>query len=585
MKKETQVLPSELLSFWTDDDALWIIVHNNDDVQLYPRDYGHFSKDLADSLLDLPASLITAVNRIRQTKRKEQTSFRLGIIDYRAILKLIHNKVVIRVEPEASMPYSDWSRYDELPVGIIGLDKDGKVEYANTYLLKALDYHNVEDIQGVSPLSWIHQDDWDYAKSMFDDYRNSGQESFEYTFRRVTDDDNLKWYKVIFKYCSPDYKSESDIVGFVVPLEHERTVEERLMRSEERLRSLFYHAQGGLVISSTDLRVISANGAFYKMLGIENEAAIHGKYLPDYTYEEDRQRELALYKDLVANRRSHYRIEKRFLHVDGHFLWCDVIVSAIWGKCPEPINYISIIQNIDEFKENEEQMMAVNQAKDRFFSVLGHDLKNPINAIMGLSEIAKESTSRGEIDQTKEMLDLIQVSAEKLNELLVNVIDWSRSEQGVMPFSPDKIDLEEFGADIRETLESNLRQKELELIYEFNGIERVMGDPHMLKSILLNLITNALKFSKRGEKVRFVTEVVDEKVRFSVIDRGIGLSKDRIKAILAEGENKFSFVGTENEKGTGLGLLLVKGFLKRHNATLQIESTVGSGATFFFDLD
>jgi two-component system sensor histidine kinase/response regulator len=183
-----------------------------------------------------------------------------------------------------------------------------------------------------------------------------------------------------------------------------------------------------------------------------------------------------------------------------------------------------------------------------------------------------------------EQLKSINKSAQSAYDLLEDLLLWSRSQSGNINFEIQDVNVFEIVEEMLQDFNLRCAKKEINLINECETKTIVEADLNMLRTILRNLLSNAIKFTPNGSEVKINSEKINEKVKISVIDSGVGISDNNIKKILAANE-LFSTYGTNNEKGTGLGLKICKQFIKNHNSELEIESEVGKGSEFSFMLE
>lgn len=550
---------------------------------MYPEDSKLFSDKHGKSLQleDLPAVVVSSIHRVRKSGYAESIDWIKGEKHVFGTVSYVDNKVFCEFQSRDFAFDTDWQKFDDLPMGIIATTDKFVTQYANTALAELLGYDRPADVIGKRPKDFVHPDDKEFTLKVHEEFLSGKTGTHEYVFRRQSSTGQIKWLKV--SLATVKDSTPYHYLGVVMPVEEEQSVATRLKRSESRLRSIFYNAQGGLVLCNSDLRIVASNSAFCEMLGFSEESEIRGEYMPVLTYDEDREAEKQLFDNLVATKGSHYRIEKRYMTRTGEKVWCDVIVSAIWDGKERPANFISIIQNIQTAKENEARMKSLSSLKDKFLSVLSHDLKNPINAVMGLIELTKDSLTKNDVSEANELVGLMELSMHNMHDLLLNMLDWSRTHQGVMPFEPSLIHLDPFTQSISQIVRVGIHQKGLALKTHLDKADTVFADAHMLKSIILNLLTNAIKFTSRGGEIRLTFKGEGEKVLVEVSDDGVGMTQGQIDELFLT-STYLQSEGTENESGTGLGLFLVKDFVDYHDSTLVVESQEGRGSTFSFYL-
>jgi len=229
------------------------------------------------------------------------------------------------------------------------------------------------------------------------------------------------------------------------------------------------------------------------------------------------------------------------------------------------------------------ELASVNAQKDKFFSIIAHDLKSPFNSILGFSEMLKDEARDLDIDSIVQYASIINSSALHTFELLENLLDWARMKQGRIPFEPQKFLLNSLVNTEFEGLRNNADQKNIQLINNIHENLIINADENMISTVMRNLISNAIKFTPKGGQVKVEVEVEDSQVIISVSDTGIGMKPETIEKLFKI-ETSFTTRGTENEKGTGLGLLLCKEFIEKHEGKIWVESEEGKGSTFSFSL-
>jgi signal transduction histidine kinase len=267
--------------------------------------------------------------------------------------------------------------------------------------------------------------------------------------------------------------------------------------------------------------------------------------------------------------------------------WVDNLITLIYSSffIFLIIRFVHKNYTLERLKaeKGEIRLHQLNIDKDRFISILGHDLKNPFNNILGFSEILTneiESLSKNEI---KEMASNINKSAQITSKLLEDILMWTRTQQGSILFNPKKLNVADICKNVIEVLNPAALVKGIAISYTNEDQMSVSADKDMVKTILLNLVSNAIKFTHDGGVVNISAERKDSRVIISVSDNGIGILPENI-AKLFDISEVLTTKGTAGESGTGLGLLLCKEFVEKHGGKIWVESEVGSGSDFKFTL-
>jgi len=241
------------------------------------------------------------------------------------------------------------------------------------------------------------------------------------------------------------------------------------------------------------------------------------------------------------------------------------------------------MRNEAEIKLKNDELITLNATKDKFFSIIAHDLKSPFNSILGLTNYMVEQIQEKHYDHLEEYATVVKNSSQQAMDLLTNLLDWSRSQTGRMEFKPERVEIVTLIKAEVDLLSSSADQKSIILSDKLSGKTMAFVDRGMFSTIMRNLISNAIKFTRPGGRVEISLEEGLDFVKISVSDNGVGIKKDRIDKLFRISEN-YSTVGTLNEKGTGLGLILCNEFVEKHNGKIWVESEEEKGSTFHFTL-
>ena len=260
-----------------------------------------------------------------------------------------------------------------------------------------------------------------------------------------------------------------------------------------------------------------------------------------------------------------------------HFL---ILVLGITGLL---IFYRKLNAYFLVIKTQNQELVELNAAKDKFFSIIAHDLKSPFNSIMGLSEILVEQIQEKDYAGIEKYAGIIHKSSHRAVDLLMSLMQWSLSQTGRMEFNPETIELVGFINEIITMSEEIARQKSIVIKKDFPSNAAVVADQDMINTVLRNLLSNAIKFTKPGGEILVSINQKPNGMTVSVKDSGIGISADRIDKLFQIDES-YSTPGTNNERGTGLGLILCKEFIEKHGGRIWVESQEGNGSVVSFSL-
>jgi signal transduction histidine kinase/CheY-like chemotaxis protein len=236
-----------------------------------------------------------------------------------------------------------------------------------------------------------------------------------------------------------------------------------------------------------------------------------------------------------------------------------------------------------QIKESEIKLRELNATKDKFFSIIGHDLKSPFNSVIGFSNLLVERIKNKDIEGIDEYANIVLKSSNKAMDLLQNLMEWSRSQTGRMEFNPEYIDLVSSINKIILLYVDIARQKSITIKNILPQKAYVFADNAMISTVLRNLISNAIKFTMPGGKIIVSAIEKQDEILFSVSDNGVGISKNSIEKLFRI-DQSYSTTGTNKETGTGLGLILCKEFVEKNLGKIWVESEEKKGSTFYFTL-
>ena len=232
-----------------------------------------------------------------------------------------------------------------------------------------------------------------------------------------------------------------------------------------------------------------------------------------------------------------------------------------------------------EMQTKNSELNELNATKDKFFSIIAHDLRNPFNAIIGLTDILLINLDSLDVQKLQRTLENIKGSSQQAHELLENLLLWARTQTGTISFRPEPLDLKLQAEESIELVAVQAARKNISIVTDFSTVSLISGDINMVNTILRNLLTNALKFTPRNGEVRVGISQNNGFCIISVKDNGIGIPADRINNLFRI-DTAHKTKGTDQEPGTGLGLILCKEFIGKHGGRLEVESEVGKGSEF-----
>ena len=237
-----------------------------------------------------------------------------------------------------------------------------------------------------------------------------------------------------------------------------------------------------------------------------------------------------------------------------------------------------------ELQQKSKELQEMNVTKDKFFSIIAHDLRGPLVGLMGLAEIMADGSQLFTTDERKEISLSLSRSARNVFNLLDNLLKWSLMQRGQIAFKPQILSLKDVVAECVKIAGESARKKAIDIIFSIPIGYEVYADLNMLQAIILNLVSNAVKFTYKGGRVSVSAKLAENNyVETSINDTGIGMKNELIDKLFKLDEHP-GRNGTDDEPSTGLGLLLSKEFVEKHSGKIWVESQEGKGSTFYFTI-
>lgn len=366
--------------------------------------------------------------------------------------------------------------------------------------------------------------------------------------------------------------------------------EVNLAREQWLFSMLMDYIPDSIYFKDLESRFVRVNKAMLKKHGLKVNTDLIGKTDFDiYDDEhakpayEDEQKIIKTGKPIIGI------VEKEVWH-DGRVAW--VFTSKLPYYDPEGklLGTFGISRDItelkkaqDEIKKYSDELKELNASKDRFFSIIAHDLRNPFITLLGFSEMLIEDYFEFTDEEKVEYLKEMEKTSRSSYELLENLLQWSRAQTGRIKYEPEQLDFNKLLNDNIELLGKNSEMKDIDIKTETGESVFVYADNDMIMTVIRNLLTNALKFTQRGGEIKIGSTEEDEYFVFYVSDTGIGMPQEKADSIFCTDAIQTTS-GTEGEKGSGLGLVLCKEFIVKHGGKIWVESEENKGTTFYFTL-
>ncbi|SMO86503.1 PAS domain-containing sensor histidine kinase [Gracilimonas mengyeensis] len=357
---------------------------------------------------------------------------------------------------------------------------------------------------------------------------------------------------------------------------------------DERLGLLIKNSFDLLVLLDEEGNQWYVSESSERILGYHPEELMGISVIDEMIHPDDReQAKQGLQKlvDGVINAGAQYRHK----HKNGGWVY----LEAYGNNQLDNPNINAIVLNVrdiserkaaeDRLRESEQRLSELNAAKDKLFSIIGHDLRNPFTIIIGLSELLVQNVEEEKLKDLPELAGTIRESALRINDLLSHLLTWAKAQSGRFSIDAEEIEITTLIQAVVQLFQESADQKFITLNIPLEAPRYIQADQQMVHTVLRNLLSNAIKFTPEGGSVTISVSEQENTLVISVKDTGIGISGNRLNQLF-QIEHAHSNTGTKGEKGTGLGLLLCKEFVALHKGKIWAESTLGEGSTFSFSI-
>ncbi len=500
----------------------------------------------------------------------------------------ISRDITDRKQMEAALKESE-KRYRQLvelsPDAIIVHTK-GKIIYVNEASLRLFGTSNRDDLINKSITNFLHPDSIDIVRARSKHLLKNGSNALlqEQKFLRL-DGTSIS----VEVSASPIiFQNESSIQVVIRDITERKHVENELRKRQLEVNTLLDSLPGLAFFKDKNFRYLIVNQRFCDAMGYSKEEII-GKtdfeLLPRHIAEKYNTDDL----EVINSGNAHYIREEQTI-ILGKLVTIGTRKVPLKDEAEQVVGLIGLGFDVTERKEAEEaikkyskELEEVNASKDKFFSIISHDLRSPFQGLLGISSIIKEEFDNLATDEIKLFINNLHNSAKNLFNLIENLLQWSRIQRGKLDLQPSVIELYEEVIYIINLLQQNAINKKIALINTVSRNIFVKSDINILTSTLQNLISNAIKFTRNGGEIKISSEIEDEFIKVTVSDNGVGIPEDNLQKLFRI-DNQVSTLGTERESGTGLGLVICKELIEKQGGKIWVESKLGAGSSFTFTL-
>ena len=402
---------------------------------------------------------------------------------------------------------------------------------------------------------------------------------------------NRFWGFIGFDGCKTEKKWTNEevellrtISGIISNYFDRHLFQKKLIESEIRQKLAIENTQAGLWDWNIQTGELFVNDVWYKMIGnTKDEIEPNVKSWEDRVHPDDIQQVMQELQKHISGQTAYYESVHRFQTKSGEWKWISDRGKIIeYDENNQPKRAIGTHIDIDNQKAIEENLRNLNATKDKFFSIIAHDLRGPIGSMMQISEMVSDKDGLDE-ETLYKFLNSQKELSKSTFQLLENLLNWARYNREQIKFNPKIIDLNAIIDENIINIKYSAKQKGISIITDYSEAFKAYADEDMVKLIIRNLLSNALKFTCNAGFIRIKLKKKVNYIEVKIIDTGLGISEDNIEKIMSDNQF-YSTYGTASEKGTGLGLKLCKSFIAQNKGELIIDSKLNIGTSFSFTL-
>lgn len=362
-----------------------------------------------------------------------------------------------------------------------------------------------------------------------------------------------------------------------------------LHNSQQKYRLLVESVHDVIYIHTPEGHFTYLSPHISDLLGYEVQELI-GKNFQDLIHPQDLPVMQRWLEEALKAGKRHDEIEHRILHKNGQWRWFNVHASSQINSEGEVESLLGVARDITDRKRAEEKVRLINQKlemanseKDKLFTIIAHDLKSPMGGVFSTSQLLAQEAEALPLDQIRFISTEMHKSMANALELLNDLMQWALMSQGGMDFSPEECFLDDLVNSNLHAAQDIAGKKEITIKPDIPEGLTVLVDQPMINTVIRNIIFNAVKFTNRGGNISITASNTDSDVEVCIQDDGIGMTDVMLSSIFTVEKSKRP-LGTDGEKGTGLGLILCKEFVEKHGGKIWVQSELGKGTKVFFTL-
>lgn len=476
----------------------------------------------------------------------------------------------------------------------ISIEKDNKIILVNDSFAKIFGYNRKEDLIGKSFVEMVADEDVKRISEYLHLIRRKMDAPDRFEFLGKREDGSNTFYSASVSEFELDGKNY--LVYITRDISERKRSQQALRDSEEKYRSLIENIEDFFFTYAKikdKLKPIFYTASVQKITGYTQSELIRDQRMFfKIVHPDDFHFVKQKIKDLLKSRiKNSTEIEFRIINKYGNIVWVRNKISLIRSDSGEVkklygiVSDISIRKNAEEdLKKSKENLLKLNETKDRFLSIVSHDLRTPFSSILGFTELLLNDDTLTEKER-KEYIKFIRESSNSMLALVNSLLDWNRLQSGRIQFEPEKTHAQLIIERSINSLAGAALRKNIEIRSSVPEEIQIFVDENLIFQVFNNLISNAIKFTNNNETIS-ISVKTSERLRFlefSVQDTGVGIKSDDLKKLFSV-DSKFTKDGTSGEKGSGMGLTIVSDIIQKHGGSIWVESEPGKGSNFKFTL-
>ncbi len=481
---------------------------------------------------------------------------------------------------------------EDAPAMICRFDKNGILSYVNNQYCQVYGVAQ-EELLGTCFYDMVPPDDREYV---IQNVRKLTREHpiNEYEHRVVLPNNKIRWQRWIDRAL---LNTEGEIIEYQsvgMDFTQLKETESALLESKNKLQSIVHNTVVGIGVLDRNGQYILVNSRFLEMMGYQSEEEIYCLSNLDLTHPDSMDVSAHYLKKLVSGEINEYNIEKKYIRKDGSVFWGDLYVSPMRkedGKVTEIVGIVTDINQKKQYeiklKENEQKLKELNATKDKLFSIIAHDVKNPFNAILGFSALLKNNLDNYSKEEIRSYVNHILAGSENVYKLLDDLLIWAKTQLGQIQVKKKHFNVYGLVENAFDSFIVHANTKNVALVNDVPKNIELLADYEMLRFVIRNLVHNGIKFSNDPGEVRCSALNIREEgksfLELIIKDSGIGIRPEKLAVLFNVGEF-MATSGTSEEKGSGLGLHLAYDLIEKSGGFITVKSEVGRGTEFIIRL-